>query len=147
MAWFEGTHSETRDLDVSVEAAAAHFADTAAVVAASKDLESTTIDGDVIHFVLKEEDHGVMKFKGDYRCKYVRDGSVVRWETLEGNLDQSGEARFEPAGDGCKMHYTETVKVDIEVPAMMRPVLKPVISALMTNGIKDFVKAMSKSLA
>lgn len=146
MAWFEGSHTETRALPVSAEVAAAHFADPAAVVAATKDIESSSIDGEVIHFLLKEEDHGVMKFQPDYRCRYTRDGDVVRWETLEGNLDQSGEARFEPAGDGCTLHYAETIKVEIDVARMMAPMLKPVISALVSNGIKDFVKAMASDL-
>lgn len=146
MPWFEGTHTETRDLPVSADVAAAHFADPAAIVAATKDVERADIDGEVVHFLLKEEDHGVMKFQGDYRCRYTRDGNVVRWETLEGNTDQSGEARFEPKGDGCVLHYTETVKVDLQVPKMMAPMIKPVISALLANTITDFVKAMARSL-
>ena len=146
MAAFEGTHTESRDLPVSAEAAAAHFADPAAIVAATKDVEKADIDGDTVHFLLKEEDHGIMKFQGDYRCRYVREGNVVRWETLEGNTDQSGEATFVDAGDGCKMNYTETVKVELPVPSMMAPMLKPVISALLTSTMGDYVKAMSKSL-
>ena len=146
MPWFEGTHTESRVLPTSIDAAVAHFASPEALIAAAKDVESSAITDDVIHFVLKEEDHGVVKFKADYKCRYVRDGNTVTWETLDGNLNQSGKVSFTPEGDGCTMDYTETVKVDLGVPAMVAPMLKPVLGPMLAGEIKGFVDRMTKAL-
>lgn len=146
MAWFENTYEDTRSLKCDAATAAAHFADTDVVVAATKGVEASTLEDGVLHLDLAEEDHGVMKFKGSYRCRYVQDGNTVRWETLDGNVDQSGEARFEPAADGCTMHYRETVKLDLDMPSMMAPMLRPVIAALISNEVKDYLKRITASL-
>ena len=142
MPWFEGTHSETRDLDVPPDAARARFADPAAIVAATKNVESSELDGRTIHFVLAEEDYGVLKFKPDYRCTYELDGDTLRWSTSEGNVDQSGEARFEARGAGTRLHYTERIKMNLDVPAMMAPMVQPVIGAVVASEIKGYLDRM-----
>lgn len=147
MPWFEGTHTETRALAASPAAALAHFAAPSAILAATKNVESSSVDGGVIHFVLKEEDHGVVKFKANYRCKYTVDGNRLTWTTLEGNLQSSGEARFDADGAGSKMTYTETIKVDLGVPGMMAPMLQPMIGPMLAHEAKDYVKKMAGSLS
>ncbi|HHO54475.1 MAG TPA: hypothetical protein ENK18_27285 [Deltaproteobacteria bacterium] len=142
MAWFEGTHSESRQLDVDPTTAREHFADLDTIVAATKGVASAEIDGRTIHFVLEEEDHGVVKFQGDFHCTYTLEGDTLRWATREGNLQQSGEARFTPAGDGVTLDYTETVKVELGVPAMMAPMLKPVLAAVLAKEVKEYLGRM-----
>lgn len=143
MAWFEGTHQETRTLDVPADRAAAHFADPAAIVAATKGVESHTVDGGTIQLVLEEEDHGVVKFKAAYDCTYERvDDHTVRWSSAEGNLKQSGEARFTPTDSGCELAYTEKVEIDLGIPDMMAPMAKPLIGPMLAQEIKGFVDRM-----
>lgn len=141
MPWFEGTHTETRSLTTDAVTALAHIQDPQNVINASKNVESAERNDNVVHFVLAEEDHGVVKFKGDYRCKYEVLENGLRWTSLEGgNLDQSGEATIRATDTGCELAYTETVKIDLGVPGMMAPMLKPVIGPMMAMEVKDFVK-------
>ncbi len=142
MPWFEGTHSESRQLDVAPEVARAHFSDLAAIVAATKGVASSSIDERTIHFVMEEEDHGVVKFQADFRCTYVLEGDTVRWSTAEGNLQQSGQARLTASGQGAQLDYTETVKVDLDLPAMMAPMIKPVLAAVLAKEMKAYVERM-----
>lgn len=146
MAWFEGTHTETRTIAASPAAVLAHFADPAAILAQTKNLESSDVDGDVIHFVIKEEDHGVVKFKADYRCRYATGDDRVTWTAVDGNLLQSGEARVEADGAGSKLTYTETLKIDLGVPAMMAPMLQPMIGPMLAGEAKEYVKRMVAAL-
>ncbi len=147
MAWFEGTHSESRTLPVTPDAARAHFSDPSRIVAHTKDYESADIDGETIHFVMKLEDHGVVKFQGRFACSYRLEDGVLRWTTTEGgNMVQQGEATFTESDGRTELSYTETVKIDLDVPAMMAPMLQPVIGAMVASEIKDFVNRMTKAL-
>lgn len=148
MAWFEGTHTQSLVLDVGVDAAKAHFGDLAAIAAATNDLLRHEIDGDVLHFVLKPQDHvGVVKFQGDFRCRYTRDGDTIRWATIDGNVNQAGEARFEARPDGkTALQYAETVKVDMDVPGLMAPMLGQLIGPMLAYEIKGFLGRMLAAL-
>jgi hypothetical protein len=146
MPWFEGTHSETRALPAPPAAVKAHFASPAAILAATKKVEASDVTDGVIHFVLKEEDHGVVKFKADYRCKYELVGDRLVWTAAGGNLEQSGEARFEADGSGTKLVYTEKIRIDLGVPALMAPMLQPMIGPMLAMEAKDYVKRMVASL-
>ena len=148
MAWFEGTHAQSLVLDAGLAAAKAHFADLQTIAANTGDLESHQVEGDVLHFVLKAQDHaGVVKFQGDYRCRYVLDGDVLRWTAQGGNVEQSGEARFRALPDGkTALDYTETVKVDMDVPALMAPMLAPLIGPMLAHEVKGYVGRMVASL-
>lgn len=147
MAWFEGKHTETRELDVPADVAAAHFADPQAVIAATKGIESAEVEGGTIRFVLAEEDHGVVKFKGAYTCTYERvDENTVRWSTSEGNLKQSGEATFTPSASGCSLDYTEKVEIELDVPTMMVPMAKPLIGPMLGNEVKGYLDRLLANL-
>ncbi|MBX2798115.1 MAG: SRPBCC family protein [Myxococcales bacterium] len=147
MPWFEGTHTETRALPVSPEVALAHFADLQAIRTATKGVESAEISQRTIHFVLQEEDYGVVKFKPEYRCTYQADGGKLSWNTEEGaNLKQSGEATFTATDGGCEISYTETVQVELEVAAMMAPMLKPVVGPVLAKEVKGYLDRMIEGL-
>ncbi|MEN0066946.1 MAG: SRPBCC family protein [Myxococcota bacterium] len=148
MAWMEGTHEETRTLPLPADVAAAHFANPERILAATKGLESHEVEGHTIHFILEEEDHGVVKFKADYRCTYTLDGTTVRWApTGEGNLQQSGEATFTPNDDGgCTLHYQESLKIDLPVASMMAPMLKPLLGPLVAKEIAAYLDRIVGSL-
>ena len=146
MAWFEGTHEETFTVAGDLQAVKRHFATPATIAAHTEHVESFGMDGDVAHFVLKLQDHGVVKFKADYRCRYTLDGDVLRWVSAGGNLDQSGEARFRAVDGGTEVAYRETVRVDLDVNAMMAPMMKPLMGPMLSHEIKEFVKRMRKAL-
>lgn len=147
MPWFEGSHAEKRTVAAPLDAVRAHFADPNTILAHTKDVESGTVDDRTIHFVMKEEDHGIMKFQADFRCTYTLDGDVLSWETHEGNLKQTGTATFAADGAGTVVDYTEKVEVDLGVPAMAAPMLKPVIGAMLSSEIKGFFDRMAKSVS
>jgi hypothetical protein len=148
MAWFEGTHAQSLIVDAPLAAAKAHFANLAAIAANTSDLERFDIDGDVLHLVMKAQDHaGIAKFQGDYRSRYTTSGDTVRWEAVSGNTKQSGEARFTRLSDNrTTLDYTETVAIDMDVPAMMAPMLRPLITQILAHEIKGFVGRMVKAV-
>lgn len=144
MPWFEGTHTETRTLSVEAATLRAHLQDPQTMIQASKGVETATVDDGVVHFQLEEEDHQVVKFKGDYKVRYENVDGGVRWTTLPGgNLDQAGEATVRDLGDGTsELVYTETVKIDLGVPGMMAPMLKPMIGPMLAGEVKSFVQRL-----
>lgn len=147
MPWFEGTHTESRTIEGPLARVRDHFANPETIIANTKGLESSSIADGVIHFVMEEEDHGVVKFKGDLQCRYELDGDTLRWTTVsDGNMKQSGRAVFRAEGEATVLDYSEKVEVDLGVPGMMAPMLKPVIGALLANEMKDYVKRMTKAL-
>ncbi len=147
MSWFEGSHHETFTVPADLETTKAHFANIDTIAAHTEHLASYTKDGDVVHFVLDEQDHQVVKFTGDYRCRYVLEGNELVWTALGGNVDQSGKASFRAVDGGTEVDYSETVKVDLAVNAMMAPMIKPLMGPMMAHEIKGFLKRMRKALA
>jgi len=146
MPWFQGSHEETFTVPTSLEVTKRHFADPATIVANTEHVASHTIDDGLVHFVLELQDHGVVQFKGDYKCRYALEGDVLRWTAEGGNTEQAGEARFTATDAGTEVAYRETVKVDLDVGKMMAPMLKPVMGPMIGHEIKDFVKRMVKAL-
>ncbi len=149
MAWFDGTYNARRELGVSAEAAAAHFADPAQIVAATKGVAKADVDGASIAFELEEEDYGVVSFKAVYTCTYTREGTTVRWSTADGaNLKQSGTAAFTPTADGagCTLEYTETVEVQVPIPAMMAPALKPMVAPMLEKEVEGYLERLLQAL-
>lgn len=147
MPWFEGTHNETRTVNKSIEQVKAHFAALDTIIANSADVETATVDGDTVHFVLKAQDHGVVKFQGNYKATFVLAGDTLTWTSAEdGNTKQSGSATFASVDGGTEVVYTETVAIDLDIPAMMAPMVKPMIGAMLGSEIKGYVKRMSDAL-
>ncbi len=146
MSWFEGTHSETFTVPADLEAAKAHFGDVNTIAAHTEHLASHTVDGDVVHFVLEEQNHQVVVFTGDFKCRYVFEGDTLVWTSEGGNTDQSGKATFRAVDGGTEIDYAETVKVDLDVNAMMAPMLKPLMGPMIAYEIKEYLKRMRKAL-
>lgn len=144
MPWFEGQHTETRTLPVDAATLRAHLQDPQTMITATKGLENASVEDGVVHFQMEEEDHQVVKFKGDYKCRYEATENGVRWTSLPGgNLDQAGEASVRDLGDGSSdLTYSETVKIDLGVPSMMAPMLKPMIGPMLAGEVKAFVQRL-----
>ena len=146
MTWFEGSHSETCTVPRDLATTRRHFSDPATIVAQTEGLASHAIEGDTINFVMKPQDHGVVKFAGDYRCRYVLDGDVLRWSPAGGNTRQSGEAVFREVPGGTEVTYRETLEVDLDVNALMAPMLKLVMGPMLAHEAKEYVRWMVKAL-
>jgi len=146
MAWFEGTHTDSFTVPTDLDTTRRHFSDLPTIVAQTEGLESHSIDGGTVHFVLALQDHGVVKFKGDYKCTYVLDGDKLEWTSAGGNTEQSGKIQFRAADSGTQVEYSETVRIDLDVASVMATMLKPVMGPMLAHEIKGFVKRMTKSL-
>lgn len=148
MPWFEGTHSETRTLKADAASVLAHIQNPQSIIDATKGVEKATLTDGVVHFQMEEEDHQVVKFKGDFQCRYETTENGVKWTSLDGgNMNQSGEAKVVATDGGCELHYTETAKIDLGVPAMMAPMLKPMIGPMIAKEIEGFVGRLVQPLA
>jgi len=149
MATFESTYTDTLTVRAPLGDAVAHFANLQTILAQTEDLETGTVDGDVVHFVLKAQEHtGIGTFKGDYRCRYVAEKEAVRWDTVgEGNTRQSGSATFEVVDAiTTEVTYTERIAIDMDVPKLMAPVLGQIISPMLKHALAGFAKRMVKAL-
>lgn len=150
MATFEGTYTDILTVPTSVGATREHFHNLAVIVANTKDLEKGEIIEDVVHFNLAAQDYpGIGTFEGRYACRYtVQASGTMTWEPVgEGNVRQSGSVSFEPDGNGgTRVNYSETVSIDMDVPAMMAPLLKPLIGPMLRHEIAEFAKRMVRAL-
>jgi len=148
MATFDSTFTDTFTVPVAPAVARDHFANPQTIIEHSNDVEEATVDGDVIHFTMKAQEHmGIGTFQSIYRCLYATTDNSVTWEPVgEGNTRQSGRAVFAAKGDGTEVTYSETLSVDMDVPKMMAPMLKPVIGAVLSHEMKEYTKRMRKTL-
>ncbi len=148
MATFESTYTNTFTVPVTLDTAKKHFADLPTIIANSNDVETATVDNDVIHFVMKAQEHvGIGTFQSDYRSKYTLDGNILSWAPVgEGNTRQSGTATFVAKGESTEVAYSETLSVDMSVPKLMAPMLKPLIGAILSHEMKEYTTRMLKSL-
>ena len=147
MSWFEGTHTEVRSLRVAPDVARAHFCDPHAIVAATKNVERSEVTGTTVRFVIAEENHGIVKFKADYTCTYTLSGDTVTWSTAPGcNCRQSGSARIVAEADGCTLTYTETIAVDLPVPKLMAPAVRPLVGPMIASEIAAYLHRLATSL-
>ncbi|MBT3222655.1 MAG: hypothetical protein HN348_26570, partial [Proteobacteria bacterium] len=102
-----------------------------------------------INFLLAAQNLGVLEFQAKYSCRYFfADKNTLIWEPVgEGNTFQSGKAIFQSTPDGqTEIAYTETVEMEIELPALMVPMLNPVFTHAVVSAIKNYLKLMIESL-
>jgi hypothetical protein len=146
MGWFEGSHHETFTVPSDLATTRRHFSDPATIVKHTEGLQSHAIEGEVVHFVMTPQDHGVVKFAGDYRCRYTLTGDTLRWSWVSGNTKQSGEATFRSVPAGTEVVYREDLQVEVDVNALMAPMLKLVMGPMLAHEAKEYVRRMAKSL-
>lgn len=147
MAWLEGSHSETRTIAKPVDTVKAHFGDLETIIANSADVETATVDGDTIHYVLKMQDHGLVQFQGDYKVTYTPTADGLTWQpTGEGNTKQSGSVIFRAVGDGTELEFSETLSINLPIPAVMAPMIKPMVGKMLAGELKGFLDRMSAAL-
>ncbi len=149
MATFEGTYTDKLVVHADVNTARDHFANLETIVANTKDLEQADIDNDTIHFLLEAQEHtGIGTFQGKYSCRYAVTDGVLSWESVgDGNTRQSGRATFTAVDGGAtEVDYTESIAIDMDVPKLMAPMLKPLIGPMLKHELSEYAKRMVKSL-
>jgi len=150
MAWFEAEHTTRFTTPVGYEAARDHFASLEQIIAQSADVEQAeVVDQGTISFLLKEQNHGITTFQGRYTCRYtLADEHTLVWQTVgEGhNMTSEGRATFQAEGELCAVDYTEKLGLDLDVPAMVVPMLKPVIRQVLAAEMAKYVERMTEAL-
>lgn len=120
-----------------------HIANFGQLASANK-LDDHTVD-----YTLKAANYGVTTFQGRYTCRYASpDAQTITWSTLdpESNMQSVGTVRLTALPDGgTSIDYTATLGLDIDVPSMMAPMIKPVIRQVAAAEMKQFVKRMIRS--
>ncbi len=144
MPVFTGRHTNTHVLARSPAEAAGLFADLGNWVTCHPDLAGADrVDAQTLAVRLKPMSHGPVSFSGHYTMHFTRVGDTVRWQTgKDGNMDVSGEARFEPSGSGSRLVFTESISMDMDLNRLVAVVIRPVAETMMTHGMQRFAERM-----
>ena len=149
MPRFVSDFRETFTTSASAEVAHRAFGDLDVLIANYGDLErADKHDERTVEYLLKEANHGVTTFQGHYTCRYdYTDDHTVTWTTTsEGsNIVASGTARFTATPNGASIDYDARIELEMDIPRLMAPMLKPVISQVAAHEMKQFVKRMIRA--
>lgn len=152
MAKYTGQFDETFQVKAAPDAVRAQFLDLDQIIAQFGDLESAQqLDEHTVRFLMKEQNHGVFTFQGRYACRYEPDGEHgVKWKSLDedANIWTHGHLTVAPgkAEGTTALRYVAEMTLDIDVNAMLAPVLEPVVKASIPGQMKDYVKRMIKAV-
>lgn len=140
MAWIEGTEDRTFVVDapygdvVEFFCEPDHFREAFSQMEASEELEPG-----VWRWTLQPKAEKGIKFQGIYTVEYDRNGDSVSWDTREGNMKSSGSTSFDDLDGKTRVHYQETLNIDLPIPRLMAKVFKPIVSREVAGGIADFL--------
>ena len=151
MATYTGQFHETFTVRAEPERVRAQFLDLDAIVAQFGDLETAEKLGDnTLRYLMREQNHGVFKFQGAYTCSYHEDGpNGARWASEgDGNIRTHGKLTVAPGVEAgtTLLDYQAEMSLDIDVNAMLAPVLEPVVKASIPGQMRDYVKRMIKAV-
>jgi len=147
MATFHGDFRETFTTKASPTDARKTFGDLDTIIANYGALEhGDKVDDQTVKFLLKEQNHGVTKFQGQYTCRYTfPDEQTLVWETLsaDGNIQAEGKATFSTTSDGqTEIDYHGKLSLEMKLNKMMAGMLKPVVGQMIAYEMKEYVKRM-----
>ena len=149
MARFAAEFRETFTTTAPLAVAHRAFGDLDVLIANYGDLEKATKHDDrTVEYLLKEANHGVTTFQGHYTCRYeYTDDHTVSWQTTsEGsNTKAWGTATFSEAGGTTSIDYNGHIEIEMGIPRMMAPMLKPVVAQIAAAEMKKFVQRMIKA--
>jgi len=152
MAKYTGQFHESFTVQAPPDTVRDHFLDLDAIIANFGDLESAEqLDANTVSFLMQAQNHGVFTFQGRYACRYEPDGdSGVKWESQgdDANIWTHGKLTVAPgpAPGTTTLDYQAQMTLEIEVNAMLAPVLEPVVKASIPGQMKDYVKRMIKAV-
>lgn len=140
MAWIEGTEERTFVVDAPYDDVVEFFCEPDSFRAAFSQMEdSEEIQPGVWKWTLQPKAEKGIKFQGIYTVRYERDGESVSWTTDEGNMRSTGSTTFDEVGQKTRVHYKETLEIDLPIPRLMAKVFKPIVSREVAGGIGDFL--------
>jgi carbon monoxide dehydrogenase subunit G len=140
MAWVKGKEDRSFIVDAPYDDVVEFFCEPANFRAAFSQMEqSEEIEEGVWHWTLQEKSEKGVRFQGIYTVEYQRDGDSIEWATREGNMKSSGSTRFDDLDGTTRVHYEETLEVDLPIPRLMAKVFKPIVSREVSGGIGDFL--------
>lgn len=147
MAELSGSFRARFTLRVPLEQAVAAFADPDTHVACFDGLERhERRDAQTVRFVLPQQSYGVTTFKGDYTCRYQRDGHTVRWDTVQGNIHARGTARFSETAEGTILDYEQQIGLDLDVGRLLQKTIQPIVSRSIEREARAFVERMVRKV-
>ena len=150
MATFHGDFRETFTTQASPMDARNTFGDLDAIIANYGALEQgDKLNDRTVKFLLKEQNHGVTTFQGNYTCRYTfPDDSTLVWETVseDGNIQAEGTATFTANAEGqTAIDYHGKLSLDMDLNKIMAGMLKPVVGQMIAYEMKEYVKRMIKA--
>ena len=149
MARFETLYTDQRRVDAPLEVAVNHFADLDVIVAQYGDLESTErLGGGKIRLVQTERRDKGLVFQGRYTGEWRKEGSDrVVWQTHgDENMWNRGEARFTAVGEATEVHFTQTLVVDMPIPAILAKLARRIVERELNVGMQAYFKRMCDSV-
>ena len=143
MPTFTGSHSASYQTRLDPEAAIAFWLDRDRQAACNSAVAShEKLGEDSLLLVLKAMEHGPAAFAGRYTLRWTRAGELIRWQTVDGNMEVAGEARFHAAASGTRIESQERVSVDMPINRLIAKVARPIAEKMMVRGQVEFARRM-----
>lgn len=149
MPRFSGEYRETFHVDAPLEQVRDHFADLDTIAANYGGLERFEKKSeDTLYFLLEPKSEKGISFQGEYTARYVVDGDVLRWSTVDGrNMWSEGTARFSRDGDKrTRVEYHQRIETEMSINRLLAKIASPIVSREISQGVKAYLQRMRASV-
>lgn len=147
MARYSGEYSETFTVNVPIEQAKAHFSDLDNIAKCYGDVKSAKklAKPGTLKLVLNPKTEIGVTFNGEHTCRWeFANENTLKWEsTGKGNIVSKGKAVFTASGKKkTKIEYTEQMELEMEVAFLLRPLIGPIVTKQIRDGVRDYLERM-----
>ena len=150
MARYSGEYSETFTVDVPIEKARTHFGDLETIAKHYGGVvEWKILKNNTLKLVLEPRTEIGVTFEGWHSIRYTfSDDHELEWKSVgKGNMKCKGAATFKARGKKkTEIKYIDSVECDMAVNFLVAPIIGPVVSRHIREGIRDYLKRMRKGL-
>lgn len=150
MAKYSGEYAETFTVDVPMEKAKTHFSDLKTIAKYyGKVAEWKIQKNNTLKLELEPRTEIGVTFEGRHSIRYTfADDHELEWKSVgDGNMKSKGSATFKAVGKKkTEIKYFDSVECDMDVNFFVAPIIGPVVSRQIRDGIKDYIKRMRKAL-
>ena len=150
MPEFQGSYEETFTLNISLEAAKEYYGGLDNIIANYPNLEKgEKVDDKTLRFHLKPRSAMGNEFRGEYSCEYnFTSDTHLEWHSVgSGNIKAKGSIDFkELAEKKTQLTYRQNLTLDMPVNRLLAKAIGPIVKSNITNGIKEYLELMRKSL-
>lgn len=149
MPKFTGKHTETFEVDASVEDAVAHFGDLETIAANYGNLQSHEIlGGGRMRLVLNPRSERGVTFSGRYTGKWTVEGDRVSWASEPGdNMESHGSAQFTDVGGRTRVRFEQNMTCDMQVNRLLAKIARPIVERHIATGVSEYLERMRAALA